>query len=198
MCRWNAYFGRPLLIDELLYRPKHGLIDQSLHSRMGAETTNGDGFGLGWYGAGDGGIPGRYRSVSPAWNDANLRDLAGHIESPLFLAHIRATSGTPVQQTNCHPFRHGRWLFVHNVATRSTGRPATRTAGGDRRARHESRPATPLMTRNAPASANTVARIACSWRRIQSFRRAIRSCASTGRRRAYPSAAIGPLNQITL
>jgi glutamine amidotransferase len=28
--------------------------------------------------------------------------------------HIRATTGTPVQQTNCHPFRHGRWLFVHN------------------------------------------------------------------------------------
>jgi len=114
MCRWNAYFGRPLLIDELLYRPKHGLIDQSLHSRMGAETTNGDGFGIGWYSNGNGGTPGRFRSVSPAWNDSNLRDLAAHIESPLFLAHIRATSGTPVQQTNCHPFRHGRWLFVHN------------------------------------------------------------------------------------
>jgi predicted glutamine amidotransferase len=113
MCRWNAYFGQPLLIDELLYRPKHGLIDQSLHSRMGAETTNGDGFGLGWY-TGTTEVPGRYRSVSPAWNDGNLRDLASHIESPLFMAHIRATSGTPVQQTNCHPFRHGRWLFVHN------------------------------------------------------------------------------------
>jgi predicted glutamine amidotransferase len=114
MCRWNAYFGQPLLIDELLYRPKHGLIDQSLHARMGAETTNGDGFGLGWYVNGNGGIPGRFRSISPAWNDANLHDLARHIESPLFLAHIRATSGTAVQQTNCHPFRHGRWLFVHN------------------------------------------------------------------------------------
>ena len=37
-----------------------------------------------------------------------------HIESPLFLAHIRATTGTAIQETNCHPFRHGRWLFVHN------------------------------------------------------------------------------------
>jgi glutamine amidotransferase len=114
MCRWNAYFGKPLVIDELLYRTRHGLIDQSLHSRMGAETTNGDGFGIGWYGALGSGDPGRYRSIEPAWNDANLRDLAGHIESPLFLAHVRATSGSPVQQTNCHPFRHGRWLFVHN------------------------------------------------------------------------------------
>jgi predicted glutamine amidotransferase len=115
MCRWNAFFGQPVNMDVLLYQTQHGLIDQSLHSRMGVETTNGDGFGLGWYHPGNP-IPARYRSVSPAWSDANLRDLASHIESPLFLAHIRATTGTPVQQTNCHPFRHGRWLFVHNGA----------------------------------------------------------------------------------
>jgi predicted glutamine amidotransferase len=114
MCRWNAYIGEPLLIDDLLYRTKHGLIDESLHSRMGAETTNGDGFGLGWYPTDRPDDPARYRSVQPAWNDANLRDLAAHIESHLFLAHIRAAIGSPVQQTNCHPFRHGRWLFVHN------------------------------------------------------------------------------------
>jgi glutamine amidotransferase len=107
-----AWHGQPVLLEELLFEPKHGLIDQSLHSRMGAETTNGDGFGVGWYGSGEG--PGVYRSVSPAWGDANLRHLAGHIESPLFLAHVRATSGTAVQETNCHPFRHERWLFVHN------------------------------------------------------------------------------------
>ena len=114
MCRWNAYVGQPLVIGELLYRTKHGLIDQSLHARMGAETTNGDGFGVGWYGARDRTLPARYRSVNPAWNDLNLRELADHIESPLFIAHIRAAVGSPVQQTNCHPFRHGPWLFVHN------------------------------------------------------------------------------------
>lgn len=112
MCRWMAWHGQPLLIEELLFKPEHSLIDQSLHARMGAETTNGDGFGLGWYGTGEG--PGVYHSVSPAWADVNLRHLAGHIESPLFLAHVRASSGAAVQQTNCHPFRHGRWLFVHN------------------------------------------------------------------------------------
>jgi predicted glutamine amidotransferase len=112
MCRWMAWHGQPVIIDELLFKSQHGLIDQSLHSRMGAETTNGDGFGLGWYGTGEG--PGVYRSVSPAWGDPNLRDLAGHIESPLFMAHVRATSGTAVQETNCHPYRHGPWLFVHN------------------------------------------------------------------------------------
>src|SRR6266511_1257224 len=105
MCRWNAYFGQPLVIDELLYRMDHGLIDQSRHARMGVETTNGDGFGLGWYTT-ESEQPCRYRSVTPAWSDRNLRELAGHVESPLFLAHIRATTGTPVQQSNCHPFRH--------------------------------------------------------------------------------------------
>ena len=50
----------------------------------------------------------------PAWGDRNLREVAGQVESPLFIAHIRAATGTPVEQTNCHPFRHGRWLFAHN------------------------------------------------------------------------------------
>ena len=68
--------------------------------------------GSGWYGAGE--RPAVYRSVSPAWSDVNLHELAGHIESPLFFTHIRAAIGSPVQQTNCHPFRHGNWLFVHN------------------------------------------------------------------------------------
>ncbi len=112
MCRWLAYSGSPVSIETLLYKPEHSLIDQSLHSRLGAETTNGDGFGVGWYGDGDG--PGVYRSIEPAWNDRNLRDLAGHISSPLVFAHIRAAIGSAVQETNCHPFRYGRWLFMHN------------------------------------------------------------------------------------
>jgi glutamine amidotransferase len=112
MCRWLAYFGTPALIETLLYKPQHSLIDQSLHSQLGAETTNGDGFGIGWYGVGD--TPGVFHSIEPAWNDRNLRDIAGHIRSPLVFAHIRASSGSPVQQTNCHPFRYGRWLWMHN------------------------------------------------------------------------------------
>ena len=112
MCRWLAYSGSPVLLEELLYKPKHSLIDQSLHSTMGAETTNGDGFGIGWYGVGD--TPGTFHSIEPAWNERNLRDLAAHVRSEIVFAHIRASSGSPVQQTNCHPFRHGRWLWMHN------------------------------------------------------------------------------------
>jgi predicted glutamine amidotransferase len=118
VCRWLAYSGSPILLEELLYGPKNSLIVQSLHSRLGAEETNGDGFGLGWYGAQE--KPAVFRSVEPAWNDRNLHALAGHISAGMVFAHIRASTGSPVQQTNCHPFRHGRWLWMHNGLTIST------------------------------------------------------------------------------
>jgi glutamine amidotransferase len=111
-----AYSGDPILVEDLLFRPKHSLIDQSLHSRLGATTTNGDGFGIGWYG--DGPVPALFKSVDPAWNDQNLREIASQVRTPLFFAHVRASTGTPVQRTNCHPFRHGRWLWMHNGAVR--------------------------------------------------------------------------------
>ena len=112
MCRWLAYTGSPVLLTDVLYTPVHSLIDQSLHSQLGAETTNGDGFGVGWYDTTP--VPGVFRSIEPAWNDQNLHELAGHVSSHLFFAHIRAAIGSPVQQSNCHPFRHGRWLWMHN------------------------------------------------------------------------------------
>ena len=112
MCRWLAYSGAPILIEDLLYKPKNSLVVQSLHSQLGAETTNGDGFGVGWYS--DQPTPGVFRSTEPAWNDRNLHELASQISSRRVLAHIRASTGSPVQQTNCHPFRHGRWLMMHN------------------------------------------------------------------------------------
>jgi predicted glutamine amidotransferase len=121
MCRWLAYTGSPLQMESVLFKAKHSLIDQSLHARLGATTTNGDGFGLGWSGRPANGHiepPFRYRSVHPAWNDRNLREAARAIHAPLFVAHIRAATDTPAQETNCHPFRHGQWLFVHNGVIR--------------------------------------------------------------------------------
>lgn len=120
MCRWMAYSGSPIPIDALLYRPKHSLIDQSQHSELGAEPTNGDGFGIGWYPVDplDNQTPGRFRGTGPAWSNSNLQDLSQHIRSALFFAHVRATSGTAVQESNCHPFRHDRWLWMHNGSIR--------------------------------------------------------------------------------
>jgi predicted glutamine amidotransferase len=112
MCRWLAYSGSPVLLSDVLYTPIRSFIDQSLHSELGAETTNGDGFGIGWYDGRE--TPGVFRGTEPAWNDANLREVSEHVTSPLFFAHIRAAIGSSVQQTNCHPFRYGKWLWMHN------------------------------------------------------------------------------------
>ena len=115
MCRWMAYSGAPILADDLLFRPEHSIIDQSLHAQLGGFTTNGDGFGIGWYGADDGDAPPTvFKGTHPAWNDVNLREVATQVRTPLLFAHVRASSGTPVQRSNCHPFRHGRWLWMHN------------------------------------------------------------------------------------
>jgi glutamine amidotransferase len=107
-----AYSGSAMPVAELLLTPKHSLIDQSLHSRLGAETTNGDGFGVGWYGISH--EPSVFRSIEPAWNDRNLREISRQITSGLVFAHVRASSGGAIQQTNCHPFRHENWLWMHN------------------------------------------------------------------------------------
>ena len=112
MCRWLAYSGAPIYLDEVLFKTDHSLIDQSLHALDTTNTTNGDGFGVGWYGSRE--LPGVYKDIRPAWNDRNLQALAAQIESPMFLAHVRATTGSAVQRTNCHPFDHDKWLFVHN------------------------------------------------------------------------------------
>jgi predicted glutamine amidotransferase len=115
MCRWMAYSGEPILAHALLFEPKHSIIDQSLHADLGnGVTTNGDGFGIGWYREAPEPSPTVFKSTHPAWNDENLREIATQIATPLLFAHVRASSGTPVERSNCHPFRHGRWLWMHN------------------------------------------------------------------------------------
>jgi glutamine amidotransferase len=99
-------------LEELLYKPANSLVMQSKHARMGVETTNGDGFGVGWYGSEP--YPGLFHSTEPAWHDRNLRELSAQASAGRVFAHIRASTGSAVQQTNCHPFRHGRWLWMHN------------------------------------------------------------------------------------
>lgn len=112
MCRWLTYCGEPIYLDKVLFEPKNSLISQSLRARHSHVTTNGDGFGLGWYG--DRPQPGVYRDILPAWNDQNLKSLSHQIRSGLFLAHVRASTGTATSRANCHPFAHGKWLFMHN------------------------------------------------------------------------------------
>ena len=112
MCRWIAYRGETIPLEQYVTAPAHSLVEQSQRALESTASTNGDGFGLGWYGEHP--EPGLYREVRPAWSDENLRYLCRHIHSHLYFAHVRASTGTPVTRPNCHPFACGRWLFMHN------------------------------------------------------------------------------------
>ena len=112
MCRWIAYQGEPIYLDTLVAEPAHSLIAQSLHAAECKAATNGDGFGIGWYGDRD--IPGLYRETRPAWSDENLRNLCYQVRSRLFFAHVRASTGPATARTNCHPFAVGSTMFMHN------------------------------------------------------------------------------------
>ena len=150
MCRWLAYSGSPVLIEDLLFKPAHSLVDQSLHSRLGAETTNGDGFGIGWYGTGD--TPGLYHCVEPAWNERNLRELAAHVTSPLVFAHIRASSA---------PGRTAIAWYSEAIATQSSVSASTaglHAIGSRRTAKPSAVPTAkvkkPSRSRRQPSSAS--------------------------------------------
>src|SRR5699024_4375748 len=126
MCRWLAYLGSAIPLEDVLVKPNHSLIDQSLRARQlflpnsslasefldSAFPTNGDGFGMAW--AGREGTLGQYRQIGPAWDNQNLQHLAAQLESGCFLAHVRAAPGGTVSEQNCHPFVHNDWMFQHN------------------------------------------------------------------------------------
>lgn len=115
MCRFTLYLGPPIRLDSLLIEPSHSLILQSFRSAEREEPLNGDGFGVGWYVPELAPRPARFRSITPAWNNANLRSMAGVVSSPCVMAHVRAASpGMPVAESNCHPFQRDRFLFMHN------------------------------------------------------------------------------------
>ena len=127
MCRWIAYKGESVPLEQYVTTPAHSLVAQSLKAFEAVGPVNGDGFGLGWYGLHE--DPGIYHEVRPAWSDENMRHLCRHIRSHLFFAHVRASTGTPATRPNCHPFSHGRWMFMHNGQIGDWGKIKRRVEG---------------------------------------------------------------------
>ena len=101
MCRWIAYRGETIPLEQYVTAPAHSLVVQSQRALESTAATNGDGFGMGWYGQHS--EPGLYREVRPAWSDENLRYLCRHIRSHLYFAmcaprrarRSRARTATP-------------------------------------------------------------------------------------------------------
>jgi len=112
MCRWAAYIGQAIFLEDIISRPGHSLVRQSHEAVECRTATNADGFGVAWYAEQP--EPGLYRDILPAWSDPNLASLTRQVRSPLFLAHVRASTGTATSRNNCHPFAVGQWSFMHN------------------------------------------------------------------------------------
>ncbi|MBK9585595.1 MAG: class II glutamine amidotransferase [Alphaproteobacteria bacterium] len=118
MCRWIAYTGEPIFLDRLVTKPAHSLVEQSINANLQFKedgslwTTNGDGFGIGWYASKP--EPGLFKDAMPAWNDQNLHELCAQTKASLFFAHVRASTQGGVQRNNSHPFKYKNWLFQHN------------------------------------------------------------------------------------
>ncbi len=118
MCRWLAYIGDPIFMDSIIIKPPSSLLEQSLNSKMSFRkdgsilTTNGDGFGIGWYNKKP--EPGLFKTAEPAWANDNLSEICNQVRARIFMSHIRAASVGSVQRNNAHPFKYKNWLFQHN------------------------------------------------------------------------------------
>lgn len=105
-------------MDRLVTKPAHSLVEQSINANLQYKedgslwTTNGDGFGVGWYANKP--EPGLFKDAMPAWNDQNLHELCAQTKASLFFAHVRASTQGGVQRNNSHPFKYKNWLFQHN------------------------------------------------------------------------------------
>ncbi|MFJ3904950.1 ergothioneine biosynthesis protein EgtC [Streptomyces sp. NPDC090025] len=117
MCRHLAYLGPPVAIGELLLEPPHSLEHQSWAPRtQSSGVVNADGFGVGWYAAGDP-VPARYRRAAPIWGDLSFADLARVVRTGALLAAVRgATLPGADGEAAAAPFAADRWLFSHNGA----------------------------------------------------------------------------------
>ncbi|WP_181198485.1 class II glutamine amidotransferase [Enhygromyxa salina] len=115
MCRFAMYLGPPIKLSALVTEPSNSIIHQSYDAQEREEPLNGDGFGVAWYVPELRDEPAVFKSISPAWNNANLLNLAPVTRSHCLLAHVRAASpGLAVAQVNCHPFVRERFAFMHN------------------------------------------------------------------------------------
>ncbi|MXX98702.1 MAG: ergothioneine biosynthesis protein EgtC [Gammaproteobacteria bacterium] len=114
MCRLAAYIGKAIPLSKLLLDGEHSLYIQAWQPKeLQYAKLNADGYGFGWYRAD--GRAAVYRNPMPIWSDANLNDLADSLYSERWLTMVRsATEGFATHIDNTQPFKHDRYLYLHN------------------------------------------------------------------------------------
>jgi glutamine amidotransferase len=109
MCRILSYLGKPILAEELLYKPDNSFIKQSYHPKYMSHLLNLAGFGIAAWDATSHNpkIPFIYKTPQLPFYDENLRNLASKIMPYCFLTHIRGVAyggKQVVSNQNVHPF----------------------------------------------------------------------------------------------
>ena len=114
MCRWLGYVGSPIDPRELLYDTERSLVEQSRQRPAGRRAPNAR-RRSGSAGTASRESPGAV-SERPRRRGATATCSAIAAADPLAAVPRARPRGDrdARQQTNCHPFRHGRWLFMHN------------------------------------------------------------------------------------
>jgi gamma-glutamyl hercynylcysteine S-oxide hydrolase len=115
MCRHLAYLGPAVTLHDLLFGAPRSLCQQARHpEHQTSGDTNPDGWGAGWYVAGER-QPHQYRTTTSIWDDEAFADSSRVIESGAVLAAARlASPGATVDESGNAPFRSGPWLFSLN------------------------------------------------------------------------------------
>lgn len=122
MCRFLAYLGPAIPIEQLLCKPPHSLLVQASNPReMDEARTNADGYGVGWFDPVKSTFPYIYKQTLPIWGDGNLPHLSRYVESGCWFGHVRSASpGLAVDRCNCQPFSSEGFshasplLYAHN------------------------------------------------------------------------------------
>ena len=133
MCRFFIYKGDLIYLGDILTRPEHSLLTQARRRETytpGVEASsnycpakqikrdhavNADGFGVGFFNTSIRPEGTLFKSILPAWSNNNLTELSEVTQCDVAFAHIRAASlGMPISEFNCHPFRIGKFMWMHN------------------------------------------------------------------------------------
>ncbi|WED42035.1 class II glutamine amidotransferase [Legionella cardiaca] len=121
MCRILSYLGKPILVEELLYKPDNSFIKQSYHPKYMSHLLNLAGFGIAaWDNTSHNpSFPHLYKTPQLPFYDENLKNLASKISPHCLLAHLRGVSYHDKQiisNQNVHPFvfSHSNVALAHN------------------------------------------------------------------------------------
>ena len=116
VCRFVAYLGEEIKLEELVYNFPHNLVVQSYAPKeLLVGNVNLDGFGCGWYNTAVEKDPALYATLLPIWADYRFPTIAKAVASNIIFSSVRnATPPFPNELSSVLPLALGKYLFLHN------------------------------------------------------------------------------------